>query len=72
MDDFHSYRTGQRILGDLMGYWEGIYNGVRWDIEFKNGRFYAEIYFTPSVISAWQSRRQAADWIVKRIKERSR
>lgn len=55
-----------------MGYWEGVYNGVKWDIEFKNGRFYAEIHFTPSVIRIWQSRRQAADWIVKRIKEQHR
>jgi hypothetical protein len=52
-----------------MGYWSGVYNGIAWDIEFKRGKFWAEVYFTPSRITAWGSRRQAADWIVKLIKE---
>jgi hypothetical protein len=54
----------------MMGYWSGVYNGVKWDIEFKNGKFYAEIYFTPSRITQWGSKSQAAQWIVKTINER--
>ena len=70
MDGVYFDGTRVRISGEMMGYWSGVYNGVKWDIEFKNGKFYAEIYFTPSRITQWGSKSQAAQWIVKTINER--
>lgn len=51
-----------------IGFYSGKYNGVDWDIEFKNGKWYAEVYLPKSRIGMFNSKYEAMQWVVSTIK----
>jgi len=51
-----------------IGFYSGQHSGIDWDIEFKNGKWYAEVYLTPSRIGMFYSKHEAMRWVVTTIK----